>query len=452
MTSAHENFKNLLQYLQTHGPTSAKTLCQLLAISQPTLSRLLASAKDQIISIGKGRAVVYAAYRTLGACPPSLPIFEILSKGESRVFGILHALAPTAFYLEAKCADATNEMYPDLPYFLNDLRPSGFLGQLIPLQHPELKFPQDIRTWSTQNILKYLSTVCSNPIGNFIVGEESFKLYLSQSQNHTGIVSKNKKQEYTKLAADVLSLGEIGSSAGGDQPKFTAVLLPEQKHVLVKFSPPKDTRIGIRIADLLICEHLALRTLEKYGFAATKSEVVEHDNRIFLELTRFDREPSGGRHGLISLGALDEQFTGIMSGWQKTAGELAKLKIIPASCQKKIQALELFCALIGNNDMHLYNLSFFTLGNKVTGLSPVYDMSPMLFMPRHHQIIDKKFNPQPPTPDQFQVWTKAFEATLEFWEQVCVEKRISHEFNKIAQECLKEIEKMASIKKLIPKN
>ena len=70
------------------------------------------------------------------------------------------------------------------------------------------------------------------------------------------------------LAGDV-----PGSSAGGEQPKFTATVDDggTLRHVLVKFSPTLDTLVGRRWADLLVCEHLAAETAGQAAEPAARS-------------------------------------------------------------------------------------------------------------------------------------------------------------------------------------
>lgn len=82
---------------------------------------------------------------------------------------------------------------------------------------------------------------------------------------------------------------------------------------------------------------------------------------------------------------------------------------------EKIRFREIFGELIANNDMHLYNLSFFTQGNIITGLAPVYDMDPMLCMPRNNQIVKREFTPALPLPEHAKTWIAALDAALEFW-------------------------------------
>lgn len=442
----------ILAFISLHGVASPQTLCQLFKISQPTLSRILSSIKSELVVIGKARETKYAIQRKIIDTTTPIAIYEILEDASSRQLGILYAIKPNGFYFETKTHDATSGIYNDLPYFLNDLRPTGFLGRFIPMQNEDLHLPKDISLWTAEHCLKYLSQRGWNTIGNFILGDLSFQLYLEKSNSlKNGIETKNRKNQYLLYADDVLAAGDPGSSAGGEQPKFTTILLPENQHVLVKFSPPIDTEIGKRIADILICEHIALQILKKNACDAADSEILIYDTRVFLEVKRFDRIGKFGRRGLISLGSLDAEFSGTMNTWSKTAADLVNHKMIDAPLLEKIRFREIFGELIANNDMHLYNLSFFTQGNIITDLAPVYDMGPMLFMPRNNQIVKREFIPSLPLPENAKTWIAGLAAAEEFWHAVLEDKRISTNFKDIAMSCKIKIAELNNLTKLLPR-
>jgi hypothetical protein len=442
----------ILAFIGLHGITSSQTLCQLFKISQPTLSRILSSIKNERVVIGKARETQYALQRKITDTKTPIPIYEINEDASSHQLGILYAIKPNSFYFEAKIHDAVSGIYKDLPYFLNDLRPTGFLGRFIPLQNEDLHLPKDISLWTAEHSLKYLSQRGWNTIGNIILGDLSFQLYLEKShslKNSIGV--KNREKHYPLYANDVLATSDPGSSAGGEQPKFTTILLPENQHVLVKFSPPMDTKIGKRIADILICEGIALKILQKNGCDAADSEIFIYDARVFLEVKRFDRIGKFGRRGIISLGTLDAEFSGTMSTWSKTAADLVNHKIIAAHLLEKIRFREIFGELIANNDMHSFNLSFFTKSNSITDLAPVYDMSPMLFMPRNNQIVKREFTPALPLPENAGTWIAALAAAEEFWHAVLEDKRISLDFKNIAMSCKIKINELNDLTKLLPR-
>ncbi len=441
----------ILTRLRRNGATTLQSLRDKFLISQPSVSRILSRLKTDILVIGKARETRYAALRKIDNCS-EFPIYEILSDGNSRHLGILYAIYPQGFYFLTKTQDASSALFPDIPYFLNDIRPAGYLGRLIPLQNQDLHLPKDIHLWTADHCLKYLSIRGWNTIGNLIVGEKAFQLYMENCRNpqHT-VISKNRKKQYPLFATEVLTMGDPGSSAGGEHPKFTTILLPENQHVLVKFSPPANTDIGIRIADLLICEYIALRVLKKHGQDAANAEILSRDNRIFLEVKRFDRIGKFSRLGIISLGSLDAEFSGISGSWSETSVELAKNKIIPENLLEKIRFRELFGEYIANNDMHSFNLSFFTQGQRVIDLAPTYDMTCMLFMPRNYQIIPIEFKPPLPLVADKKICKNVFLAAIEFWEEVLKDERISYSFKVIARKCKDKIIDLQGLVVLLPK-
>ncbi len=440
----------ILTHLRRHGATTLQSLRDKFLISQPTASRLLNKLKADILVMGKARETRYAALRKIDN-QAEFPIYEILHDGCSRHLGTLYPIYPQGFYFLSMSSEATSSLYPDLPYFLNDARPGGYLGRLIPFQNEDLQLPKDIKLWNADHCLKYLSLRGWNTIGNFIVGEKAFQVYLENCRHpQQSVNKKNRKTEYSLYANDVLAKGDAGSSAGGEQPKFTTIVLPDTQHVIVKFSPSTLTDTGKRAADLLICEYIALRALKKHGHNAADAEIIVHDNRIFLEVKRFDRIGKLSRLGVISLGSLDAEFSALANSWSSIATELAKNKIIPESLLEEIRFRELFGACIANNDMHSYNLSFITRGQQVIELAPTYDMTCMLFAPRNDRIIPVEFKPPLPQVTDKKILTSALIAAIEFWNEVIKDVRISPSFKIIAKECKSKITELQGLAALLP--
>ena len=442
---------DVLNFIRRSGLVTLQSIRDKFLISQPSISRLLSSLKTEILVIGKARETKYAARREIEDMT-EFPVYEILEDGSSRQLGVLYAVYPQGFYFSTNVAEATSSFYPDLPYFLNDIRPAGFLGRLIPLQNQDLNLPKDIHFWSAEHCIKYLSTRGWNTVGNLIIGEKAFQLYLENCQHPKHIVKRSdRKIVYPQYATEILSMGDPGSSAGGEHPKFTTILFPENQHVLVKFSPPKDTEIGIRISDVLICEYIALKTLKKNGYNAADAEILLFDNRTYLEVKRFDRRGEFSRLGLISLGTLDAEFAGIAGSWSEVARALAKHKIISESLLEEIRFRELFGECIANNDMHSYNLSFIMEGLNVIDLAPVYDMTCMLFMPRNFQIIPVEFKPPMPLVADKQITKSVYDAAIEFWNEVILDARISSSFKAIGEKCKAKMVELEKLTNLLPK-
>lgn len=438
-----EKLANDLRKLLMNRPMSGVDVRQNLKVSQSTFSRVLAQLTDDILVAGKSRNTRYALRRAIPEVGLTVPIYQINMDGKTSKWSELHSIYPRGFYLDA--------FFTDLPYFLDDLRPNGFLGRLIPPLHPELNLPKNIVDWSANDCLKYLTRYGSDLIGNLIIGDESFGRYLEKNRSAPDYVPKEKRDiEYPKIASQVLQHGDPGSSAGGEQPKFSTVVGPDLTPVLVKFSPIVDSNVSQRLADLLICEHISLTILKKYGQSAAASTLIHGGNRIFLETERFDRTGVQGRRGIVSLGALNNEFVGKTESWILIASELLKQDRITQSTFNEVRWRELFGHLIANTDMHLANISFFFQSPDILGLAPAYDMLPMLYAPQNGQIIERNFKPMLPTPGDADIWEDVWSAGKEFWAAVAEDARISPEFQKIAQENLGKFQSLDHLIHLLP--
>jgi hypothetical protein len=103
---------------------------------------------------------------------------------------------------------------------------------------------------------------------SLVVGAAAFDRFLSlpvPQRTHAPVLDRPATQ-YPVLATQALGQTHIGSSAGGEQPKFTA--LREGHPVLVKFSPAGEGAVARRWRDLLVCESLTLHTLAGAGIGA----------------------------------------------------------------------------------------------------------------------------------------------------------------------------------------
>lgn len=470
--------KALREFLGQIGLSDSKGIQRQLNISQPAFSRLAASMRSDLLVFGRARATRYALRREISDIGSSFPVYEISDNGNCQEVAILHAISPEGFFVKSRIKEIPEEYFDDLPYFLDGLRPVGFLGRLIPRLHPEFQLPTDIRNWSAEHCLRYLCRMGWNLSGNLLVGEEAKRVWEQNVMQPPDLVdSSQRNQIYPIRARDVLSKGNPGSSAAGEHPKFLATRSSDLKPIIVKFVLNTQTDSGRRSADLLVGEHIAHEVLASYGQAATKSELVRGTGgELFLEMERFDRTGTGGRLGLITLEALDSQFVGRLRSWTDSAQELANLKMISRTMARDIRWLELFGRFICNTDMHLGNVSFISKGAEVVKLAPVYDMLPMLYVPReftpardesaaniaqvpqgeftstleqhsHAEYISQKTSePEwiPPTeePQYDDIWSSVVSSAIEFWQNVSVHPYVSKEFVSIAQG---NIEKINSI-------
>ncbi len=444
--------EGLRRYLIRSGPSSAKQACRELGISQPTFSRLLQRLKKQILQAGRGQLTRYALQGLLPDGRSEVVVYTIDEGGTTQHAATLHGIQPKGYYLASQTALISSNFYETLPYLFEDLRPSGFLGRLIPRLYPDLSLPDNVQNWTDNHCLQYLSQYGWDLIGNYIIGERAFEEYLGNTLNPPDVVpERDRNKSYPRLADLVMSAGIPGSSAAGEHPKFLAFkkdqrgLIP----VLVKFSPPMGDAIGARVADLLVCEYIAHGILRSYGQIPATSCLLSGGNRLFLEMERFDRT-NKGRKGLLSLRALDLQFVGKLNSWSETAEILFSLKKIGEETLTKIRWLETFGRLIGNTDMHHGNISLFTEGEKVLGLAPVYDMLPMLYAPQQNQLIERSFDPPLPKPSESALWKEAFAAALDFWNRVQADPKISTDFRNRGKENARKILKLSELGKKLP--
>jgi len=431
-------FKNmslgqLVQLLEVGGPKSAKEITEKLRISQPSFSRAVSSMPG-ILKIGSGRSCKYALKRQ----DESYPIVKVSEDAQIQPVGEIYLLKPkgAALIPHKSAKDVSPEIYEDIPFYIWDIRPQGFLGKIFVKQNQDLALPEQWQNWKESDLYRSLKTKGDQLSGNLIIGNQSLKNY--QLKKSVYIEEEEKSQQYASLADKTLKGAHAGSSAGGEQPKFTTILHNKKfghRHVIVKFSQPIDSEAGKRWADLLYSEQIALKLLASTDHPATQAEAMEIENRIFLELTRFDRVESAGRKGIISLGAVDDEYVGARANWTSTAIELKQKKMISEKSKNEIIFLNCFGHMIANSDMHFGNLSlYWEPGQKKLQVAPVYDMLPMFYAPVQGNIVDKTFAPPPQSFEQMEVWNSAKALATEFWQRLTKDDRISSEFKKIAQE------------------
>ena len=444
--------QELLSYLRMQGPTLSSDLATHFGISRPTLSRRVQDLSNSVVKIGKGRDTRLAArHRDAG---DAVPIYEVKKDGQVEVFGQLTALQQGEAILwllesedprKALCADEFNHgLFPGWPWFLEDLRPAGFLGRAFS-EHMSKLFAvdKDPNKWNDLELLTTLVSFGSNLQGNLILGNGHA---LTAFQKHrlkvsSGYYRNSSPETYPEQALHALNEGEtFGSSAGGEQPKFTAMVCDHPdatpRAVIVKFSPRLNTAVGQRWADLLCAEHIANQLLSDIEFNTAHTRIFEVEERIFLESERFDRIGPSGRRGLVTLRALDAAYIGQAgNSWAEVARKLHAGKWITKKDRDQMVRLYCFGQLIANNDMHWVNLSFFLPKDPPFTLAPVYDMLPMYFRPSSMgEIIKRKFDPKLPRPEDQAIWLEMYPHALKYWQRVQEFPEISDEFKEIAQQ------------------
>lgn len=370
----------LLQQLSRESRT-ARQLAAVTGVSQPTLSRLLTSLGDEIVRFGAARSIQYTR-RDASRGLPEIAVYRVDAEGRLRRLGILVPVCPDGFVMRQ---DDGKTLHSDgLPWWLYDMRPQGYLGRAYAARYgAALGLPERLVDWNDTHTLRALLAHGGDAVGNLLLGDTARDHFIA-APAPTPIDPNHKTTAYVRLAREAAQ-GEIpGSSAGGEQPKFTAYAVTPNgpQHLIVKFSEREAGPVTERWRDLLLAEHLALTTLREAGFPAAQTWIVDADNQRFLEVERFDRVGSLGRRGVFSLAALDAEFVGAgTETWPSIANRLVASGEIRPEAAQGAELLWAFGVLIGNADMHNRNLSFVSELGCPYGLSPAYDMTPMAFAP-----------------------------------------------------------------------
>jgi hypothetical protein len=375
--------------------------------------------------MGAGRATQYALTRSVFTLGTRLPVHRVDEQGAVHSHGVLHLLARGHHWLQLETGSGV--FFEGLPPFAADMSPQGYLGRGFTTRYPELsELPHRLTDWNDDHRLLALAMRGEDCTGDLIVGKESLNRFLAQ-QPHPA-----QQSDYPELARSSMS-GQPGSSAGGEQPKFATY--SEGRHVLVKFSGEDEGVASRRWRDLLVCERLALEAIGAAGIPATTARSLSIDGRRFLEVERFDRVGRRGRRALLSLGAIDDEYFGHRDNWTKAAQRLLAARSIDAEDARRIRWLDVFGQLIGNTDRHFGNISFFVEDSGRFRLAPAYDMLPMVFAPVGTDVIERPFEPAPPTADTLDVWPDAARRALTYWSQLAASAELSHEFRERCLRC-----------------
>lgn len=283
-------------------------------MSAPTFSRLIEKAPPEVRSFGARKNAFYSHERTLFELGPNLPLFRIDAVGVAEKLGVLVRIVDRGYIYETQRGGY--EIFPGLPYFLEDAQFQGFLGRAFPTRHSDLRLPARLADWSS---------------------------------------------DQTTYAIARRGEDNTGSSAAGEQPKFTCILTEKtdplkaselHSHRIVKFADETGWH------DLLIAEWTALAVLAEAGYDASEAELVQGSKKTFLDSKRFDRVGMKGRRGILSFGALIHEFVGSTANWSQGAEALFREKRIDAKTPRNILFLDAFGILIDNTDRHFGNLSF----------------------------------------------------------------------------------------------
>ncbi|MEE9302391.1 MAG: type II toxin-antitoxin system HipA family toxin YjjJ [Thiotrichaceae bacterium] len=419
------------EYLQK-TIASSKEIQDVTGKNQRTVARELKEMGKEVIQLKEGRTPKYALTRNAFGGDDELPLVMVDVHGNKNLVAIIRPLAYGGFFVEpitgipsVLLGEKGNGLYDDLPFFLSDLAPQGFLGRQIAaeISTQSADFPSDPRRWGSSHIGRYLVSNGDDLPGNFRFGQQAFLRVRRKPEVTT-------EKDYPNLADSVMNGVIPGSSAGGEQPKFTTYCGSLSAHVIVKFSPRGDTDIARRWRDILITEFYATEAIHSLDLPAAETRLIEKDDRLFLESKRFDRQGEYGRTSMVSLHSIDAEFTGLGSNWIEVVSALNQKDLVGDFNVYDVEVLWSFGRLINNTDMHLGNLSFSIEGG-VFRLLPVYDMCSMGFAPKSNgEVTPYSFTPMKPR--AFNINEKTFgvvrEAVKGFWQNVANDDRISAEF------------------------
>jgi DNA-binding transcriptional ArsR family regulator len=424
-----------LRALLGRGPASAEQLVAASGVSQPVVSRTLAALGDEVLRLREGRSIRYAVLdRRRGL--DAVAVYCVTPAGQVALLGHLSPVCPDGFVMtEVNGAALHSE---GLPWWLQDLRPAGFLGRAFAARHADaLGLPAHLHEWDDTHTLRALLAHGHDAVGNLLLGERAQQRFLTQPP--PAPLARVDLGAQFAARAQAAAQGEApGTSAGGEQPKFTAYVEGADDpptHRIVKFSLPYDNPVTARWRDLLLAEHHALTTLAQAGIAAAATEVIDHAGQRFLAVERFDRVGATGRCGLLSLAALDAEFVGqAQSPWPVITDRLAAAGHITSAAAAQAALLYAYGTLIGNSDMHAGNLSFTGDIGRACALAPAYDMLPMALAPRASGDLPDQLPPPVLRPLVAPaVWRQALDLARALIDRLQHEPRFSDAFQPALQ-------------------
>jgi len=402
----------------TTGALGAAALRQRLGVSPATLSRLVRERRD-VVRFGRARATRYALQQRWPQLDTArLPLIRISDSGHAESVGELITLAGRQSLVLPGA-----ELHDGLPVELADMRPAGFLGRHFAARHADLRLPDRVTEWGDHHVLLAVSRRGDDLPGNLLVGHETFERW------QTLPPSPQTREDYTTLAEAAIGGHPPDASAGGERPKFGALV--DGRHCLVKFAARGADPVAQRWHDLLVLEALALQLVAAQGLAAARTTLVDAARYTFLESERFDRVGLRGRVAVLSLAAAHDNPA---DPWAHAAVRLLERGLISAEDARRLQWLDAFGAHIANTDRHQHNIVFFARAGTLT-LAPAFDHASMFYAPSGDGQVRAQIMPPPrQTADTLDVWDSARAAGHEFWTRAAHDTRLSEGMRRIAEQ------------------
>ena len=400
-----------------NGARRAGELAEVLGGDRVALKRAYEREAHQFLRLGRARATRYAARQVLtGLDTDEFRVFRVDEGGGIEPAGTLVTLVATesVWFPDESIIDG-------LPPEMHDIAPRGFLGHSYARHHGDLGLPEDVTNWSDHHILIALSRRGDDLQGNLVVGRESFDRF--QNLQH----ETRTTDDFPTLSNAAIAGEHVGSSAGGDQPKFTALV--DGQHRIVKFATDA-TDNARRWQDLLMLEHVALQSLRDAGIEVAETELLDINGLRCLIINRFDRIGEMGRRAVMSLAAASEQVDGT---WTDAAEGMQRRGELSDDALQQIALLDAYGALIANTDRHQYNVSLFPTKGGYS-VAPAFDQLPMAYAPPSSGNLRNSAIAEPhPAVNTLAVWEEAQELAAEFWRRGS-EQRLSDSMQAIARE------------------
>ena len=207
--------KALLALRRQGSVLSSTDLQAQLGVSQPTVSRALAPLiqSAQVQKVGAARTQRYVLPRSVPGVGREVQVMRIDTQGQASPFARLIPLDGGAFWVDE--ADGLSMRHDGLPWFLDDMRPQGFMGRTFAHAHPELNLGGDPRHWSDDDMLRALIQYGDDLPGNLVMGEIAFQHFHTLPERASRVASA---ADYPALADQAMQGTHPGSSAGGEQP------------------------------------------------------------------------------------------------------------------------------------------------------------------------------------------------------------------------------------------
>jgi hypothetical protein len=380
------------------------------------------------------RTPYYALLRALPmGLNPRQRIYRILSTGNISQFAEVEFLVGGGTLERVEAGSNVAHVYEGLPPYMSFAAPSGFLGrQAAQVAARGQAFPSSLKDWNDDHRVAFLFTQGLNLPGNLVFGDGPLQRELDLLAVPAS--AAEDKIDYYNGMARQLKNASYGSSAGGEQPKFLWIG-QDSGHVIVKFA-----RIGSRMADLLPLEHLAMRSLADVDVPTAQTKLFVSDEYVFLEVVRFDRVGEAGRVGMLSAGAVDDEFFGMRDTWSEFAMRCVTAGYLSVQDAEHVNVMAAFSELIGNTDRHFENISMLiSEDGEYKGIAPAYDILPM----RYASIgggLDPELVPIEPKVGTIGalpvVWSRAARAADAFWSAVAaneVDVSIPESLRKLAK-------------------